>query len=306
MGIFSLIKKAISEPIKVIYVLGRRGILSWMSDENYLRLAYYAVFKEKLDLDTPTSFNEKLQWLKLHDRRQEYTMMVDKYQVRNYIAQAIGEEYLIPLLGVWDDPEGIDFDALPQQFVLKCNHNSGLGMCICKDKSTLDISRVKKELKRGLRENYFLIGREWPYKDVPRKIICEKYMTDGKTEGLTDYKFYCFDGQVKAVMMVTNRFVKGKTRFDFFDRDFHHLPLTGGVPNSEIPPSKPDDFEKMIEIAETLSKGIPHVRVDLYLSDGHIYFGELTFFDGSGFLKFDPIEWDYQLGNWLSLPSKIN
>lgn len=306
MGIFSLIKKAISEPIKVIYVLGRRGILSWMSDENYLRLAYYAVFKEKLDLDNSTSFNEKLQWLKLHDRRQEYIMMVDKYQVRDYIAQAIGEEYLIPLLGVWDDPEEIDFDALPQQFVLKCNHNSGLGMCICKDKSTLDIPRVKKELKRGLRENYYLTGREWPYKDVPRKIICEKYMTDGKTEGLTDYKFYCFDGQVKAVMLATNRFVKGKTRFDYFDQDFYHLPFTWGLPNSEIPPSKPDEFEKMLEIAETLSKGIPHVRVDLYLSDGHIYFGELTFFDGCGFEKIEPVEWDYQLGSWLSLPGKIN
>ena len=191
-----------------------------MPDELYLKKKFKSVMGKELDLEHPTTFNEKLQWLKLYDRKPEYTMMVDKYLVRKYIAEKLGTEYLIPLVGAWDDPDEIDFEQLPQQFVLKCNHNSGTGMCICKDKSKLSIPKVKAELRKGLEENYYLTGREWPYKNVPRKIICEKFMKDdsGAAE-LTDYKFFCFDGRVDSVMVCTER-SSGNPKFYFFNQEW--------------------------------------------------------------------------------------
>lgn len=168
-----MVKQFVLDPKVRFGYLTRAGFYNHMSDEEYLSRKYQLYFGQKLDLQNPQTFNEKLQWLKLYNRKPEYTVMVDKYKVREYIAQELGEEYLIPLLGVWDNPDEIDFDALPNQFVLKCNHNSGLGMCICKDKSELDISKVKVELRKGLKQDYYLTGREWPYKDVPRKIIAE-------------------------------------------------------------------------------------------------------------------------------------
>ena len=230
--------------------------------------------------------------------------MVDKYKVRNYIAEQLGEEYLIPLLGVWDDPEEIDFDALPNQFVLKCNHNSGLGMCICKDKSKLDIQSVKEELRKGLAQDYYLTGREWPYKNVPRKIICEKYMID-ETEGdLKDYKFYCFNGKVKMLGIYSDRNKKCPTKADYFDENYQWIDMTWGYDRAEKKPEKPAKFTEMIEIAEKLSAGLPAVRVDLYQCGEKIYFGEMTFFDGSGFDHIEPIEWDYKMGNWVHLPNR--
>ncbi len=283
--------------------LTKLGVFNGLSDEQYLKLKYKNVVGRNLDLENPKTFNEKLQWLKLYNRKPEYTMMVDKYKVREYIAQALGEEYLIPLLGVWDDPEDIDFDALPDQFVLKCNHNSGLGMCICKDKSKLDIPKVKDELRKGLQQNYYLSNREWPYKDVPRKIIAEKYMEDASGD-LKDYKFYCFNGVMKFVMINSDRNTDKPTRADYFDRDFNWLDFTWGYSHAEVQPQKPEQFEEMVAIAERLSKGLPHIRVDLYDCNGKIYFGELTFFDGSGFDKIEPLEWDYKIGEMLKLPSK--
>ena len=185
-----------------------------MDDKIFLEKYYKSIFHNTLDLKSPKTFNEKLQWLKLYDRRPEYTMMVDKYRVRDYIAKKIGEEYLIPLLGVWDDPDEINFENLPDQFVLKCNHNSGLGMCICKDKSKLNISEVKRNLRKGLSQNYYLTGREWPYKDVPRKILAEKFISDSKGN-LVDYKFFCFNGAIDCVMLCTDR-ESGDTKFYFF------------------------------------------------------------------------------------------
>lgn len=280
-----------------------RGKYNDMPDREYLQRRFQAEFGKSLNLDSPQTFNEKLQWLKLYNRKPEYTMMVDKYKVREYIAQELGEEYLIPLLGVWDDPDEIDFDALPNQFVLKCNHNSGTGMCICKDKSKLNIEKVKKELRKGLKEDYYLKFREWPYKDVPRKIIAEKYMEDASGE-LRDYKFYCFNGVMKFVMINSDRNTDKPTRADYFDRDFNWLDFTWGYSHAEVHPQKPEQFEKMVAIAERLSKGLPHIRVDLYDCNGKIYFGELTFFDGSGFDKIEPLEWDYKIGEMLKLPSK--
>lgn len=288
-----------------IRVNSKLGILSDTDDAKFLVKLFDASMGYGLNLDNPTTFNEKLQWLKLYNRRPEYTIMVDKYKVRDYISEKIGDEYLIPLIGVWDDPDDIDFDTLPNQFVLKCNHNSGLGMCICKDKNSLDISKVRSDLRKGLKQDYYLTGREWPYKNVPRKIIAEKYITDETGTNLRDYKFYCFDGKAKVVGIYQDRNTDKETTGDFFDMDFNWLDFTFNMTNAKVKPSKPNHFEKMKEIAEILSEGIPHVRVDLYLSNDKIYFGELTFFDGSGFDKIEPIEWDIKLGEWINLPEKI-
>ncbi len=276
------------------------GFYDRMDDEKYLKKLYTVNFGKELDLENPKTFNEKLQWLKLYDRKPEYTMMVDKYKVREYVVEKLGEEYLIPLLGVWDDPEEIDFDKLPNQFVLKCNHNSGLGMCICKDKSKLDIKKVKAELKKGLKENFYLRGREWPYKDVPRKIICEKYMVDESGYELKDYKIFCFNGEPKALFVATDRMTD--TKFDFFDVEFNHLPFTNGHPNAEKEIAKPQNLDEMLKAASILSKGIPQVRIDLYNVNGKILFGEMTFSHWSGMVPFEPDEWDERFGEWIVLP----
>lgn len=279
------------------------GRYNSMPDEEYLKRLFYANMGRELNLTDPNTFNEKLQWLKLYDRRPEYTMMVDKYLVRGYIAETLGEEYLIPLLGVWDDPDEIDFDALPNQFVLKCNHNSGLGMCICKDKSKLDIAKVKRELRKGLKQNYYLTGREWPYKNVPRKIICEKYMTDypGSSD-FTDYKFFCFGGKVDSVMLCLER-SSGDTKFYFFDRDWNlrRYNIRGKNVPADFTLPKPENIDKMFDIAQQLSQGLPFSRIDLYLSNGNVYFGEITFFPDSGFDSNLLSETDLYFGNLIIL-----
>lgn len=281
-----------------------RGRYDYMSDEYYLTKRYEVVFGTKLNWDTPTTFNEKLQWLKLYDRKPEYTMMADKYAVREYIANTIGEEYLIPLLGVWDDPDGIDFEALPNQFVLKCNHNSGLGMCICKDRSHLNIKKVKKELRKGLKQNYYLTGREWPYKDIPRKIIAEKYMVDAQTAELRDYKFFCFNGKAKCFKIDFDRFFNHQA--NYYDVNGVLLPFGEVIcpPDFERTIEMPCNLSLMIKLAEKLSDGIPFVRVDFYEVDGKVYFGEMTFFPAAGFGHFTPEEWDCKLGEWIKLPEK--
>ena len=254
-----------------------------ISDEKYLRAVYKCRMGKKLDLNNPRTFNEKLQWLKLNNRTNDQVTFVDKYKVRDYISEVLGEEYLIPLLGVWDSPEDIDFDSLPDKFVLKCNHNSGLGMCICKSKQGLDIEKVKSELAQGLAQNYYLHGREWPYKNVERKIICEKFMSDS-SGGLVDYKFFCFDGKVDCVMVCLDRHL-GDTKFYFFDENWtlKRLNIRGKNAPEGFTVPKPECMDRMFEIAAKLSVGHPFVRVDLYECDNRIYFGELTFYPDSGF-----------------------
>ena len=296
-----LIKKFCTNKTILFSYLTKLGVFNGLSDEQYLKLKYKNVFGSELDLENPKTFNEKLQWLKLHDRKPEYTVMVDKYLAKQYIASRIGEEYVVPLLGVWDDPEDINFDALPNRFVLKCNHNSGVGMCICKDKSKLDIPTVKKELRKGLRDNYYLKNREWPYKDVPRKVIAEKFLNDSNGDCLTDYKFFCFNGKPEIVYISKDNAVDART--DFFDMDFNHLNIHMKDPNADVPPSKPQEFEKMKEIATILSKGIPHVRIDLYDISGRLYVGEMTFYHNGGFGPVSPDEWNYKLGQMITLPT---
>lgn len=288
---------------KVIEKLRYHHLLDWMPDKPYLELMYWVKMDHRLDLKNPRTFNEKLQWLKLYNRRPEYTMMADKVLVRDYIAKTLGPEYLIPLLGVWDDPDEIDFDKLPDRFVLKCNHNSGLGMCICKDKSKLDIDKVRADLRKGLKQNYYLTGREWPYKDIPRKILCEQYMED-VSEELVDYKLMCFGGEVQCSFVCSERFSSNGLRVTFFDRDWRVMPFERHYPKSDAPIPKPQCYTKMVAFAEKLSEGMPFVRVDFYEIGGRLYFGELTFFPGGGYEEFTPEEWDATLGDWIALPQK--
>ena len=297
-------KKVITDKDYRFNLMSNLGFFNKMNDKKFLRKKFKAIMKKDLDLENPQTFNEKLQWLKLYDRNPEYTKIVDKYLVREYIEDQLGEEYLIPLLGVWDDPDDINFDELPDKFVLKCNHNSGLGMYICKDKSKMNIEKVKKELKKGLRQNYYLMGREWPYKDVPRKIICEKYMTDTpESKYFTDYKFFCFNGYVDCVMVCLERF-SGDTKFYFFNEkwELQRLNIRGKNAPEGFTIPKPECMDEMFKIAAKLSEGMPYVRVDLYQSNGQIYFGELTLFPDSGFDANILYETDKYFGEMLQLP----
>lgn len=274
--------------------------LSFLSDEKYLKLLYRMHIGKKLNLSNPQTFNEKLQWLKLNNHKAEYTMMVDKYLVRDYIKRTIGEEYLIPLIGVWDNPDEIDFDSLPNRFVLKCNHNSGTGMCICKDKSKLDYEKVKSDLRKGLKEDYEKYNREWPYKNVPRKIVCEEYMEDQSGE-LKDYKFMVFGGEVKCSFVGSDRFSTEGLHVTFYDNNWNIMPFERHYPRLQKPHPKPICFDEMKKLAAKLSNNMPFVRVDFYEIKGKVYFGELTFFPGSGFEEFTPESWDYEFGSWIDL-----
>lgn len=228
------------------------------------------------------------------------TDIVDKYEAKRIVGEIIGEKYIIPTLGVWDRFDDIDFELLPNQFVLKCTHDSG-GLVICKDKSKFDVSKAKSIIENCLKHSFYWGQREWPYKNVKPRIIAEKYMEDSITEDLRDYKFFAFDGEVKALFIATERQTEGETKFDFFDSDFNHLNFTNGHPNAEKMPLKPQNFDLMKTLAAELSRGIPHVRVDFYEVNGEVYFGEMTFSHWSGMMPFDPEEWDYKFGNWIKL-----
>lgn len=267
-------------------------------DALYLQLRYRRVFHRHLNLKNPKTFNEKLQWLKLYDRKPEYTRMVDKYEAKQYVAERIGEQYIIPTLGVWDSFDEIDFDSLPDQFVLKCTHDSG-GLVICRNKKELNLENAKRIISNSLKNNYFYAKREWPYKNVKPRIIAEKFMEDAADDALTDYKFFCFNG--KAKIMYISRDHGKNPRTDFFDMEFNHLPIQVRDPNAEIVPQKPEQFEQMRELAEILSHGIAHLRVDFYLIDGKVYVGELTFYHMSGFSKVKPEEWNEIMGEWIDL-----
>lgn len=243
-----------------------------------------------------------MQWLKLYDRKPEYTKLVDKYEVRKYIAKTIGEQYLIPLLGVYDSFDDIDFDKLPNQFVLKPNHTSG-DIYICKDKSTIDFNELRKKVNKWLKREYYWLHREWPYKNVKPRIICEKYMVDESGKELKDYKFMCFNGEVKCLFVCLNRYSPSGLNVDFYDMDWKPMPFERHYRSSGTIIPKPKNFHKMVRFAEKLSKDIPFVRVDFYEANDQLYFGELTFYPGSGFEEFTPESYDYLLGSWIELPS---
>ena len=284
--------------------LGRHGFYNNMPDEEFLKRYYKAVFGKELNLANPQTFSEKLQWLKLYNRKPEYTVMADKYEAKKYVADRIGEEYIIPTYGVWDHFDDIDFQSLPDSFVLKCTHDSG-GVIICKDKNKLDKKAAKKMLEKCLKRNFYYVYREWQYKNIKPRIIAEKLMEDSSTKELRDYKFFTFSGVAKALFIASDRQDPTQdTKFDFFDMDFNHLDFRNGHPNATVAIEKPVCFDEMRRLAEVLSQGIPHVRVDFYEVNGKVYFGELTFAHWSGLVPFEPEEWDKTLGDWLQLPQK--
>lgn len=271
-----------------------------ISDKLFLKVNYRLNMGYWMDFNNPKTYNEKLQWLKLNDVHPEYTKMVDKVEAKKYVASVVGDKYIIPTLGVWNSVDEIDWEAFPKQFVLKSTSDSG-GVVVCKDKSKLDIEAAKKKLRGLGRRDYSLISKEYPYKNVPHRFIAEEYMEDESGDELKDYKIFCFDGQAKFLFVATGR-QKNDCRFDFYDTEFNHLPVLNGHANADVWPVKPENFEEMLEVASKLSKGIPHVRVDLYNIKGKIYFGELTFFHWSGMVPFEPVEWDAKFGDYIKLP----
>lgn len=284
----------------IVWRLNQVGALNRMPDEKYLQMMFYLELGKHLDLENPKSFNEKLQWLKLNDRKDIYTKLVDKYEVKRYIADALGEEYIIPTIGDWEHFEDIDFQQLPEQFVLKCSHDSG-GLVICRDKGSLDIEKAKLKLTRSLKNNYYYHGREWPYKNVKPRIIAEKLLVDNNDDDLRDYKFFCFNGKVKCFKIDFDRFLEHHA--NYYDRDCCLLPFgeLQFYPKPEKQLEMPSKLEEMICLAEKLANGFPFLRVDFYEVDNRIFFGELTLFPASGFGEFTPSEWDIELGDWLTI-----
>lgn len=275
---------------------------SIVPDKKYLEFRYFLTFHKILNLNMPVTYNEKLQWMKLYDRNPLYTKLVDKYEVKKILEKKYkGNIQLVPTLGVWNSFDEIDFDKLPQKFVLKCTHDSG-SILICKDKKTFDYNTARKHFNKCIKHSGYIGGREWAYKNVKPRILAEELLQEPNNEGIKDYKFFCFNGKVKALFIATDRGIKGKdVKFDFFDENFCHLPLKHGHENAIITPKKPSNFESMKSEAEILSKGLRHVRIDFYDINNKIYFGEFTFYHHSGFVPFDPEIWDEKFGAWLDL-----
>ncbi len=295
----------IKNPFRLYWKLEKYMSFDWMSDEAFIRMKYHAAMDKKLNLKNPRTFNEKLQWLKLYDRNPLYTQLVDKQGVKGYVADKIGEQYVIPTLGVWDSFDDIDFEMLPNQFVLKCTHDSG-GVVIVTNKANFDHISAKK-IEEALAADFYKTGREWPYKNVPHRIIAEQYMIDDSLGELKDYKFFCFNGVPKYLFIASDR-NKGKqeVKFDYFDIDFNRLPLRQAAhPNSTYHIERPRKYDEMVKLAAKLSKGIPQVRIDLYEVNGQVYFGEYTFFHHGGMVPFIPEEYDYIWGDQITLPDTV-
>lgn len=318
------IKEAICNPRKlIVYVLYHIGPI--FSDRTYLKILFRVQMSHKLNLDNPQTYNEKLQWLKLYNRKPEYTQLVDKANFKEYVINTIGEQYVIPTIGIFDKFDDIDFALLPNQFVIKCTHDSG-GLVICRDKSSLDIKKVRRKITTCLKRNYFYFGREWPYKHVKPRIMIEQFMSTDKLDinietiqsidtetlqkkyGLLDYKFMCFDGEVKALFLdigvVTGSEGHAEEYFrSVYDKNWNVMNVKETREHYPIPIDKPKFLDEMVKIAEQLSIGHPHIRVDLYYINNHIYVGELTFYHGSGLENyFIPSDWDYKFGEWIKLP----
>lgn len=272
-----------------------------MPDKEYLERLYLAKLKKRLDLDNPTTFNEKLQWLKLYDRNREYCMMVDKYEVKQYVSEKLSPSVVIPTIGLWNTVEEIDFDSLPERFVIKCTHDSH-GLVVCRDKSKLNISAAKKALKKALKRNYFHIYREWPYRDVKPRIIVEEYLEDSTTKDLRDYKFFCFNGKARFYKVDFDRFIDHHANYYDIDGNMLYFGEEVCPPLFDRKLEMPSTIQKMIGYAEKLAEGSTFMRVDFYDVDGRIYFGEITFFPAAGFGVISPSEWDTKIGDMMQLP----
>lgn len=278
-----------------------RNLLRFLPDKPYLKIQYKHLTHRKLNLDSPVRYNEKLQWIKLYDRQPIYTDLVDKYKVKKIISDRIGEKFVVPLLAVWNSPEKIDISSLPDQFVIKTNHDSK-GVIVCKDKTQFDLEKARLFFSERMKRNGFDYGREWPYKDIDRKIIAEQYLED-YSGGLMDYKVMCFNGEPKLVQLHQGRFTDHYSQ-DFYDIEWNLQPFNQvGEISSGFPAPKPSFLPEMLELSRKLSASIPHVRVDWYHANGQLYFGEMTFFDASGYLEFVPDKYNEILGSWIQLPS---
>ena len=276
-----------------------------MPDAMFLKCQYYLMMGERLDVEHPRGFNQKIQWLKLYHRDPLYTRLADKVAVRDVVRERIGEEYLVPLLGAWEHFDDIDLDALPQQFALKCNHDCG-SVVLCKDKASFDVAQACAKIEGCLKKNCYYEHpyREWQYRDIPPKVIAEPYLTDPSGREIDDYKIYCFNGVPRFVSVHSGRF-SGKCLVTFFDMAWNAFPFDVGY--ERHPPSfpPPERFEEMVSLSAALAKDIPHVRVDWYCLGGKPYFGEMTFTSHGGYHVFNPPEWNATFGDWLTLPPKI-
>lgn len=279
-------------------------IYRMLPDSLYLKIRYQRIMGKPLKLKTPQTFNEKLQWLKLYDRKPEYTMMVDKYAMKQYVADKIGAEYIIPAIGVWEHFDEIDFRRLPERFVLKCTHDSG-GVVVCRDRKSFDRFSAKEKLEGALASNFYWPGREWPYKGVKPRILAEPLIEDSSGGDLMDYKLYCFNGVPKIVLICSQRFGDTGLKEDFFDDRWNHMNCKKvHHDNAAVLLPLPEKRDLMFELAGVLSESIPFIRVDFYEVEGRVYVGELTFFPSSGFEDFEPDSWNYRLGSWITLPGK--
>lgn len=288
--------------IETIKKLNDHGYLNWMPDKMNIHLMYRLYMGKWLHLTNPKTFNEKMQWIKLYDRNPKYTKLVDKYAVREHIANTIGSSYLIPILGVWDHAEDIPFDTLPNQFVLKCNHDSG-SVIVCKNKQKLDRESAIRFLSERLQFSGCMHGREWPYKDIERKVIAEQYMEDADTHELRDYKFHCFKGEPQFILVCTGRKSKQGLREDFFDTEWNHLPVQRPAHgNASVAIPKPEQFDEMYALSRQLAEDMPFSRIDFYVVNGKVYFGEITMFPTSGYTAFVPDTYDELFGSWIELP----
>lgn len=296
--------KFIKNPYRIFLYAAKHKLLNWMTDRTYLRLIYRARLGSSLKLKNPTTFNEKLQWLKLYDHNPEYTTMVDKYAAKKWVADRIGNEYIIPTFGVWNHFDDIDIDKLPNQFVLKCTHDSG-GLVIVRDKSKLDKASAKKKIEKCLKRNYYWTGREWPYKNVPPRIIAEKYMESPGKVVPEDYKIYCMNGEPKYIVVFHHRFDSSKPLSEtVYDVNWQpqHVSFDEHFAISDDVEPKPERLDELLRIAKKLCAGMSQVRVDFYIVDNNIYFGEMTLYTASGFQKMIPEEMDLKLGQMLNLP----
>lgn len=277
--------------------------LRFLPDKLYLQLYYFVHFKKLINFKNPRTYNEKLQWLKLYDRKDIYTAMVDKYLAKDYVSKIIGEEYIIPTLGLYDTFDDIDFDKLPNQFVIKCTHDSD-GLVIVKDKAELDVNEAKNKIENALKYNFYYIAREWPYKNVTPKIIVEKYMEDKNNSSMRDYKFFCFNGEPKLMYISEGLENHSTASMSFFDMEFNLTDCKRkDYKRLEYMPEKPKNFDKMKKMASILSQNLPHLRVDFYEINGRLFFGELTFSTCSGFVPFESEKWNEILGDYIELPT---
>lgn len=296
----TLVKLLIQDPKMIFAALGRNGFFKWLPDKLYLEILYYCNTGNRLNLEKPNTFNEKLQWLKLYDRKPIYTSFVDKYAVREHVKHTIGEKHLISLIGVYNKVDEIPWDTLPDKFVLKCTHGSGCNI-ICTNKDLLDIKEAERKLRKWMNKNYFWHAREWPYKNVKPRIICEKYITDLNGEELKDYKIYCFQGEPQIVHVDIDKF--NNHRRNIYSLDWELLDARINYPNDTtgtIP--KPTNLNLLLSLSKSItSPDHPHVRTDFYTVGEKIYFGEMTFYNGGGFELITPESLSVIMGDWIKL-----